>query len=477
MRLSTSRLFTILLFLGLFAMTLRPVADPDFWWHLRTGQLIAETGIVPHADPFSFTKAGTPWVAHEWLTELAFFGLFKIGGYGLLIFVFSLVITAAFLLVFLRSPARPYAAGFVVLLAALASAPAWGVRPQMVSLLFAAVFLFLLDSFQEKSRWQTLLPLPLLTVLWVNMHAGYLLGLVIIGIHLAGEGTEILAALACRAKPSLRKAALLGAALTACLLTSIANPNTWRILVYPFETLTSPSMMQFIQEWFSPDFHQLEWMPLAVLLLALIAAPLLARRPVPLTRVLLTVFFGFAALRSMRNVPLFALTAAPLLAEQFAGLTASRLPVRQPPRFARWLNPLLLAFVLLTTGLRFVSVVQEQAKSEASTYPKTAVDWIASNHPGGNLYNTYGWGGYLIWRLYPEYPVYIDGRADVYGDKFIYDYLRIYHGQPGWEAALEVAGVRLALVEPDSGLANALRRSDGWEIVQEDAQSILFVRR
>lgn len=477
MRLNARLLFALLLFLGLFAMTLRPVADPDFWWHLRTGQLIAETGAIPRADPFSFTLPGKAWVAHEWLTELAFFGLYKTGGYGLLIVVFSLIITAAFLLVYLRSPGRPYAAGFALLLAALASAPAWGVRPQMLSLLFTAAFLYLLDLFQEKGRWQALLPLPLLTILWVNLHAGYFLGFAVIGIYLAGEAFPILAALLRRERPSLQKAALLSLVLAACLLAALANPNTWRILVYPFETLTSPSMMQFIQEWFSPDFHQPEWMPLAILILALVAAPALARRPVPLTRVLLAVFFGFAALRSMRHVPLFALTAIPLLAAQLDGLTAGRQTVGATPRFARWLNPLLLGLALLAIGLRFVSVLQEQPQSEAEMYPKAAADWILENRPEGNLYNAYGWGGYLIWRLYPTYPVYIDGRADVYGDEFIYDYLRVYYGQPGWEEKLETADVRLVLVEPDSGLAYALRGSPRWQIVHEDTMRVLFVKK
>jgi len=477
MRLTTSRLFELILFLGLFAMTLRPVADPDFWWHLRTGQLIAETGVLPRADPFSFTLPGKAWIAHEWLTELAFFGLYQTGGFGLLILVFSLVITAAYLLVYLRSPGRPYAAGFALLLGALASAPAWGVRPQMVSLLFTAAFLYLLDRFQETSRWTTLLPLPFLTILWVNLHAGYFLGFAVIGIYIAGEAWPVLTAFLRRERPTTRSVLLLTLALAACLLAALANPNTWHILIYPFETLTSPSMMQFIQEWFSPDFHQVEWMPLAVLILALIAAPALARRPVSLTRVLLAVFFGFAALRSMRHVPLFALTAVPLLAAQLAGLTANRSTVEAPPRFARWLNPLLLGFVLLAVGLRFVSVLQEQSKSEAEMYPKAATDWVIQNRPAGNLYNTYGWGGYLIWRLYPEYPVYIDGRADVYGDEFIYDYLRIYTAQPGWEEKLESRGVTWVLVEADSAIAYALAESASWENVYHDNQAVIFVKK
>ncbi|MBI4731863.1 MAG: hypothetical protein HY781_07020 [Chloroflexi bacterium] len=477
MHLTTRQLFAILLFLGLFAMTLRPVADPDFWWHLRTGQLITETGTIPHSDPFSYTLPGKAWIAHEWLTEFVFYSLYRTGGFGLLIITFSLIITASFLLVYLRSPGRPYAAGFTVLLAALASAPTWGVRPQMVSLLLTAAFLFFLDKFQEKQRWQSLLLLPLLTVLWVNLHAGYFLGFAVIGLHIIGEAVEILKALSHRERPSLRPALLLSAALAACVLAALANPNTTHILTYPFETLTSNSMMQFIQEWFSPDFHQPEWIPLAVLILSLIALPLLARRPVPLTRVLLAVSFGFAALRSMRFVPLFALTAVPLLAEQLAGLARAGSQVRPPPRFSRWLNPLVVILVLLASGLRFVSVLQEQPKSEAERTPLAAADWILENRPAGNLYNAYGWGGYLIWRLYPDYPVYIDGRADVYGDEFIYDYLRIYYGQPGWEHALEEAGVRLALVEPGSGLENTMRQSADWRLAYEDTLSVLFVRK
>jgi hypothetical protein len=236
-------------------------------------------------------------------------------------------------------------------------------------------------------------------------------------------------------------------------------------------------MMQFIQEWFSPDFHQPEWMPLAVLILALVAAPLLMRRPVPLTRVLLAVFFGFAALRSMRHVPLFALTAIPLLAAQLDGLTAGRPTVRATPRFARWLNPLLLGLTLLAVGLRFVSVLQEQPKSEAENYPQATADWILENRPAGNLYNTYGWGGYLIWRLYPEYPVYIDGRADVYGDEFIYDYLKIYYGQPGWEEKLEAASVRPVLVEADSGIAYALADSEAWQSAYQDESAVIFIKK
>ena len=149
MRLTTRQLFVILLFIGLFLMTLRPVTDPDFWWHLRTGQLIVQSHVIPHTDPYSFTNIGKPWIAQEWLSELYMYGLYRLGSYGLLIFVFSLTITAAFFLSYLCCPeeSRPYIAGFTLLLGAIATAPTWGVRPQMISLFFTSLVLYLLSRY------------------------------------------------------------------------------------------------------------------------------------------------------------------------------------------------------------------------------------------------------------------------------------------------------------------------------------------
>ena len=187
MKLPIRQIFFIVLFLGLFLMTLRPVADPDFWWHLRTGLLIVQTHAIPHTDPFSFTKVGSPWITHEWLSELLIYGLFRLGGYGLLIFFFSIIIAGAFVLFTCaaRPETRPYVAGFVLLLGA-STAPTWGVRPQMISLFITCLFLYLLDRYRQEDRLKFLIPLPLITVVWVNLHAGYFMGIALIGIFIVG---------------------------------------------------------------------------------------------------------------------------------------------------------------------------------------------------------------------------------------------------------------------------------------------------
>src|SRR6202795_1511372 len=124
-------MFPVVLLLGLLAMTARNAVDPDLWWHLRTGQWIMETGHIPHSDPFSFTRAGSPWVSHEWLAGVVFYEIWwRAGEAGLIIFS-ALVTTGAFMLLYLRSVSRPQWAAAAVTLGALAAAPTWGVRPQM----------------------------------------------------------------------------------------------------------------------------------------------------------------------------------------------------------------------------------------------------------------------------------------------------------------------------------------------------------
>ncbi|MDE3089833.1 MAG: hypothetical protein KGJ80_10685, partial [Chloroflexota bacterium] len=193
MTLTTRRLFTAILLIGLFTMAVRGIADADFWWHLRTGQLIVETGAVPHVDVFSFTKAGQPWVAHEWLSEVFIYTLYRLGSFPLLIITFAALIALAFAFVYVRCDGKPYVAAFTVLLAALATAPLWDVRPQMITMLVASIFLFGLDTFHRKQDWRGIWLLVPLMVLWVNLHSGYVLGLGIIAIYLFGEGVRVFA--------------------------------------------------------------------------------------------------------------------------------------------------------------------------------------------------------------------------------------------------------------------------------------------
>jgi hypothetical protein len=483
MRLAVRHLFLITLFIGLFIMTLRPVTDPDFWWHLRTGQLIVQTHAIPMTDVFSYTNFGKPWVAHEWLSELLIFGLFRMGGYGLLILSFSLIITGAFFLSFLRCPkdARPYIAGFSLLLGALATAPTWGVRPQMLSLLFTSLVLYLLTCYWQDGNIKYILSLPLITLLWVNLHAGYFLGLVIIAIFIFGGLIEHLLVVVFNKKNTAelktRLLLYLSCIFVLSIFTTLINPNGVHIIIYPFQTLTSQAMQQFIQEWFSPDFHQLMWQPLAWFILLLIGFGMVGNKSISAINIILTIVFGYAALLSARHTPLFAIVAIPVLSEEVGSIIKIPKSLQASGKLLTIATPLLVLSMIMVSVIRLHQVVQDQSVSEQRSFPKAAVDWININQPSGRIFNSYGWGGYLIWRLYPAYPVYIDGRADVYGDKFIYHFMDIYHAEPGWENYLLSDNVDHVLIEPNSNLSNTLRLSSLWKIDFEDEGSILFSRK
>jgi hypothetical protein len=271
-------------------------------------------------------------------------------------------------------------------------------------------------------------------------------------------------------------------ALSITFIASIAavviNPNGVRMYIYPFETLSSSAMQTYIQEWFSPDFHLAHWQPFAWLILLTIATALLTPSKSSATQVILLVFFGYAALRSVRNIPFFILIAIPLISRQLNQLF-ERFNFNEEAYARRSIvviNVVLAIIIIAVAFLRVQTVSAEQANYEKQTFPVAAVEWIAKNKPEGNIYNTYDWGGYLIWKLYPEYKVFIDGRADVYGDVFIRNYLTIYRAEQGWNEKLINSNVRVVLIKPDAPLADAMRQMSNWEIVYKDEQSILYIK-
>jgi hypothetical protein len=187
--------------------------------------------------------------------------------------------------------------------------------------------------------------------------------------------------------------------------------------------------------------------------------------------------FGFGALRSMRNIPLFTIVAIPVLAEQFYYLLKFKLNAPEQNRLFRFIAPIVISALAVVLVLGFIQVTNSQQKSEAETFPKDAVDWIMANQPKGNIFNSYNWGGYLIWRVYPEYLVYIDGRADLYGEEFITNYRKIYYAKPGWEEKLNQENIRIVFVESDSMLADTLRQSSSWKKQFEDNSSVIFIKK
>jgi hypothetical protein len=468
--LSIRRVFLAVLFLGLFAMTARNVTDPDVWWHLKTGQFIAQHKSVPHTDPFSYTRAGEPWVAHEWLTELLLYQLQRATGFGGLIIVFAAVLCAAFFVLYLRCGPDPYVAGVAMLYAAWATQPVWGVRPQVLSLLLTSLWLLILERSERDSKllWWTL---PL-TLLCVNLHAGFALGLALSALLLAGELAEHLLGYSQPSAPRLRTAALV---LLLDLLIVPLNPNGLRMFSYPVETLQSVAMQRYIAEWASPNFHHAEYWPFLLMVLGTFAALTWSRRALRPRDLLLLIVSLYAGLCSIRMMPLLVLIAAPLLCQRLGDWATGRSqqPVRPPSPSAPLLNGANVLAIAVFACIHTVQVIHRQPQAEGQQFPSRAVAFLQTR-PSSRIFNHYDWGGYLIWKLYPSTPVFIDGRADLYGEQLLDRFANTYQFKGDWQQILRQWRIDTVLVPADSALATGLRSSPGWTIAYEDSQAVVL---
>ncbi len=471
--LQTRNVFLVTLFLGLFAMAARDVTDPDLWWHLKTGQYIAEHKSVPHTDPFSYTRAGEPWVTHEWLSELFLYEIERTAGWAGLILIFAAVLVTAFYLLYLRCGPATYIAGLATLVGAWATAPMWGVRPQVLSLLLTSLWLLILERSERSPRllWWTL---PL-TLLWVNLHAGFALGLALSALFLAAEWMERKLESSPQSLPRLRTAALIF--LLDVLIVPL-NPNGLRMFLYPVETLRSSAMQSYIAEWASPNFHHAEYLPFLLVVLAMLAVISWSRIKVRPRDLLLLVVSLYAALCSIRLMPLFVLIAVPLVSKRLGDWPRSD-PAPQHPLGARislksFLNGAIVLAMLAFAGIHIAAVIRRQPVVEMQRFPTGAVAFLRAHPPDGPIFNHYDWGGYLIWKLYPATRVFIDGRADLYAQQLLDQFADTYQFKGDWQQPLNRWDVDTVLVPADSALATGLRNSPGWTVAYEDSQAVVL---
>jgi hypothetical protein len=507
--LDTRRLVTAIAFIAIFTMAARPPMAADTWWHLQAGRVTLEQGHILQTDVFSHTRNGSPWINHSWLSQIVLHDLFHRFSYAGLGLWMGLVVTAAFALVYRQMEGDPFTKAFILILAAAASAVIWSARPQLFSFLLTAAVATILYLFKWK-HVNRLWLLPPLFVLWVNLHAGYALGFMVLAAFVAGEILNHLLAAATPPQPTSGRS--VGAAATPPLqsgggrvgalaapavswhglglvtavtalsfLLLVLNPNATRMWTYYLDTVRIDVLQDFIQEWRSPDFHLLRMHPFIWLLLATLVAVGLSRRRLDGTDLATVGLFAYAALLATRNVALFALVAAPVLSRHATAIghrVRSRARPTSTSSLRAVVNWALLLIVIALAAFQIVSVLRP-THNEAlrrETLPVGAVDWIEQHQPEGEMFNHYNWGGYLIWRLWPDYHVFVDGRTDLYGDDFLRQYLEIQLGKPGFGETLETYDVGFVLMPPTSPLTRQLGCTGDWEEAYRDGVATVWVR-
>jgi hypothetical protein len=434
------------------------------------------------ADTYSFTAAGKAWIAHEWLSEVMLYLLYKSGGIILTTLFFTVLVLAAFTLTILRieDKSNLYAVGGALFLGALMSTPVLWPRPQVFTILYTSIFLFLLDRYVKTGKIKFLIFLPIIMLLWVNQHGAFIVGLALIGIFIGATGLDKLISLI-RQKGKLKelfdkRVWTLMVALVVCTLVTLINPNGIRMLVYPFQTVNDPSLQQFNQEWASPDFHERTWIPLAVMYLGLIGFGLRSKRSISTTNIILCVVFGYMALSALKHVVLFALVAIPVLSDQISSIIPHRVEASRKDRIIKPFSLVILVGAIFMFWNAFTTLEKKQELVNRDRFPVEAVNYMTENQINGRIFNSYNWGGYMIWNLYPDYKVYIDGRCDMYGADFVNHYVDIYFAKPGWQSSLDKEDIDYVLVEQGTYLSAALQQEDNYHLVYQDDVSVLYSR-
>ena len=485
--LTLPRLAVLLTFAGIFAMAARPSVDTDTWWHLRSGAWMVQHGQVLTIDVFSSTRFGQPWINHSWLSQIPLYLLWQAFGYAGLNLLTAALVTATWWFVYKRCEGNAYLKAFCLVLGAAASAVFWSARPQLASFLLTAVFAYILGEY----RWRgvdRLWWLPPLMLLWVNLHAGFAVGFIVLLGTLAGQVAGALMGWAGSGQLAWRPIRRMALVTVICIAIVPLNPFGFALYLEPVRTISIGVLQQYIQEWQSPNFHLLQFQPFAWLLLATLAAVGLSRRRVDLTDLLLAAGFTYLGLVSARNVATAALFLTPLLTRHAAAaideLHAARprlAALLDPPPAQRAfpaLNGAILGLALLAVALKAWDAAQPATNERAlaTTVPVQAANFLLQAQPAGPMFNAYNWGGYLAWRLYPTYPVFVDGRTDLYDDALLREYLVAELGQPGYEQVLDRYRLNLVVVEQASPLAQRLTGNPLWRVLYTDPVSTVFQR-
>jgi hypothetical protein len=498
--LTVRQLLVAILFVAIFAMAVRQPADTDTWWHLKTGQVMWESGEILRADPFSHTVQGKPWINHGWLVQALLWPLYAASGLVGLAVLLAGLVTVSFVLVYIQCDGRPFVAAFVTLLGAVASSVIWAMRPQIVSFLLAALVAFLLHRYKRRGSTTWLWPLPLLVALWVNCHGGFVIAFMLMGCYLVGETLNRITTRASNAAPDGEAQHTRLAPLLIVILVSIAavllNPNTFKMFPYAYQTVSIGQLQDYIQEWAAPDFHSLRFHPFIWLLLLTLAAMGLSRRRADWTDLALIGLFGYMGLLAVRNIALFALVAPPVLSrhtvfalEDLAKVNPrlSRLavlrrpqPSRQPQPALVLLNLLLLILVVIGAGSKIIADLIHLQDPEVwgEGLPLEAAEYLREHDPPGLMFNSYNWGGYLIWSLYPDKPVFIDGRTDLYAlnGTVLDDYSQVHWVRPGWDEILDRYDTGLVVTAKTGLLDTMLAERSGWRAIHRDALAVIYQR-
>ncbi len=479
-------------------VALRPILDYDIWFHLRVGQWIVENGTVPSVDTFSSHGIATnqPSIAHSWLFEVGIYGLFQwLGLTGLVVYrlvLGLLVIAAIHRLAAKRAPQYAVATGLTAL-TVIAFFPIFTERPWLFTILFTTLTLDVVLDLRNGRRSKMMWLLPLVYVVWSNIHIQFVYGLFILGLACVAPALDrwlrlVFPSASASGGEGLGVRGVGGAkplaALTAaCFAATLVNPYHVHLYLALFEFSSSTGGYRYIMELQALEFREVyDWAILCIFVLAVFA---LGRRSKWSSfELLLLAASAYLSFRAKRDCWFVVLTSVAVIS------TTDLLPAvrdRLIPTRRQLLAVIAAVFIVVIGAARLRGFSETQLEeAEARQFPKAAADYVAGRAEElrryGGLYNHFNWGHYLIWRL-PELPVAMDGRLGIHGDARVHLSMNVWDGRRDWIDDPDLFHASVVIADAKSPLTQLLRhdrRSPFVEVAPEvhgDKVAAVFVRR
>lgn len=457
------------------------LSDGDTGWHIRVGDWIRENGTVPRTDLFSFSKPGAPWFAWEWLAELLFSYLHSWAGLKGVVLFCGMLIPAYLLILFrhmLWCGSTPLLGLAMILFISGSSAIHYLARPHLFTLLFLSIALWILDVDLRRPTKRVWWLIPL-TLLWANLHGGFLALIACLGVIAAGQ-------LLSRNRVAALRYSALGAA---CLAVSAINPYGIQLHIHIAQYLRSDWIKNVVDEFQSPRFRSESMFYYEILLLAGAAACVGLARKGRWSDVLLILLWAHLSLGAVRHVPVFLIVAAPRIAAVFSewwrsfvdssarrsiARTFEELSSDLSGRFSRnsaWILLPVLLLVLLDKPIGWPRQFPE------SRFPISLIEQNLPAVAGRRVLASDEWGDYLLYRFPVTQRVFFDGRSDFFGPEIGRDYIALMNGSPDWAAIMDKYRFESALLPVAWPLHAHLKKDGNWRVVASDKDAVLLTRK
>jgi hypothetical protein len=484
--------FATLLFLSLFIYLslYRGQAllnDCDTGYHIRAGEFILNSLSIPKHDIFSYHLPPLPWVSHEWLSELIMAAIHKNFGLNGVVFSFILLISFLYFVLFKMIKINSdnlILSVLIILFAVVSSALHWLARPHIYSLLIFVIWYNLLDIYQYRNK-NYLFLLPIIVLLWVNLHGGFISGLILNGVYFSGNLLMWLSSKTAEGNRHKKKAEIFGIMTFICLLVSMLNPHGYQILLFPVKLIRENILMDYVREFQSPNFHSVIFKPYEYLLLVSIGIFIAGKEKLNWIELILVLLFTYMSLFSARYIPLFVIIVSPILARKCQGSlqkgegSVLRF-IRKRGRNMAAADAAADGFMWSFVGVILVIVALGRGsidyEFDRSKKPAAAVDFIEKEFIDGNMFNNDEFGDYIIYRAFPQYKVFIDGRLDIYEGEKVKEYLKVIDFKTGWEEIIEKYRIKWIIFPSDSSLSRYLFERSDWKLIYSDRVANIFVR-